>query len=249
MDKESGKTLLAKENLQIRDRIRELSKGTGENYNKISVQEALIIDSCPEPEKEFKKKTLFVRKNLQTVMDVAAALLEVREKCLYRLRYNTFPEYIQQEFDYSKSRAYQLIRAKELAVRINSELDDEVLVNESQCRELLRLKKFDKTDKQQVNVESTFKARLKLIKQLKSKDIISTNKIAIEVDKIILADEKKRSANITLDEYRDSFAKSCKGIKSMFDNILEKNKLKNDDQVELKKIAIKELENLISQLK
>ena len=239
--------IASKDNSKVRDRIREFSKCKDENYKKINIREALHINEYKDPVKVFDEKTKFVKNNLLTVMEVAATLMEVRDKCLFRLKYNSFAEYVSQEFDYSKSRAYQLIRAKELAGKINQELDENILANESQCRELLRLKKYTSSDNQQVDADATFEAQCQLVKRLHKIDNISTNSIAIEVNKIIENDNLSRLESLAFKDCCDNFSKSCSGIKKMFDNIVDKCSLDDEEQFQFKEHAIKELKQILSE--
>jgi hypothetical protein len=52
-----------------------------------------------------------IKKGLNTFVEVGQALLEIRDKKLYRIEYNTFEEYCKQKWQISRPRSYQLIEA------------------------------------------------------------------------------------------------------------------------------------------
>jgi hypothetical protein len=73
-----------------------------------------------------------IEKGYQAFIEVGAALIEVRDKKLYRVQYPTFADYIEQRWKISRSRAYQLITAGLLSTQVD-------IQNERQARELNRL--------------------------------------------------------------------------------------------------------------
>jgi len=52
-----------------------------------------------------------IKKGLNTFVEVGQALLEIRDKKLYRIEYKTFEEYCKQKWRISRPRSYQLIEA------------------------------------------------------------------------------------------------------------------------------------------
>ena len=52
-----------------------------------------------------------IKKGLNTFVEVGQALLEIRDKKLYRIEYKTFEEYCKQKWQISRPRSYQLIEA------------------------------------------------------------------------------------------------------------------------------------------
>ena len=70
------------------------------------------------------------------LMNVAAALYEIREKRLYLEEYKTFALFIENECDYSRPRVYQLIKAVEGQKKLSTNVDKPEPVNSAVAREI-----------------------------------------------------------------------------------------------------------------
>jgi hypothetical protein len=68
------------------------------------------------------------------LMNVAAALYEIREKKLYLEEYKTFGDFIENECDYSRPRVYQLIKAVEGQKKLSTNVDKSEPVNSTVAR-------------------------------------------------------------------------------------------------------------------
>jgi hypothetical protein len=68
------------------------------------------------------------------LMNVAAALYEIREKKLYLEEYKTFGDFIENECDYSRPRVYQLIKAFEGQKKLSTNVDKSEPVNSTVAR-------------------------------------------------------------------------------------------------------------------
>jgi hypothetical protein len=79
-----------------------------------------------------------IAQGFQTFVDVAHALMAIREQRLYRQSYATFEEYLRQRWDLSRPRAYQLIDAAQVVDAVSTMVDI-VPVNERQARPLASL--------------------------------------------------------------------------------------------------------------
>lgn len=73
-----------------------------------------------------------IQKGYHAFIEVGAALIEVRDKKLYRAQAETFADYVETRWKISRSRAYQLISAGLLSTQVD-------IQNERQARELKRL--------------------------------------------------------------------------------------------------------------
>ena len=230
-----------------RDAIQKLQKHS-KGLKEISAEDAKCISSVDDPKKEYQDKTKYIKKHFKTVMQVAEYLRCIHDKRLYRLEYNTFEEYLQTEFNYTRGRGYQLIDADKVAYEMNEKLGKTVITNESQCRELLRLKIYTNIDHQKVDNVKTSRARLGLLERLiKDKSNVKTSDIAKEVDKLLEAETRNQS--ITVNEYNERFESTCRGVSKVLENIFKDDNLKPEDKVSIKDNAIKELEEVLRKLK
>lgn len=219
------------------------------DLKKITHQEALIIAKIEGPKKLYEKDTKYVQKHFETVMKVAAKLQYIKDNELFRFYYNTFEEYLQNEFNYTRSRAYQLIRANQLSNYIDEKVGKEIITTEPQCRELLRLKLYEDVDHQKVDTDKTNEARVKVVKKLnKDNELIKTCDIAKEVDKILAKENDKESKNKTVDSYTQSFTNTCKGVSKILSNIFDNDNLNADDRKAIKDNAILQLNQLVEKL-
>lgn len=76
-----------------------------------------------------------LKKINQAFLDGAEALREMRDKKLYRHKYETFEEYCQEEHGWGRQRAYQLIEASEIKKSLPENVNN-CLQNEGQVRAL-----------------------------------------------------------------------------------------------------------------
>lgn len=78
-----------------------------------------------------------IERGLGVVYKVAAALLAIREKKLYRADYDTFKSYVEQRWDITEQRAYQLLDAAQIRSQLENSTTVEVLpTSERQTRPL-----------------------------------------------------------------------------------------------------------------
>lgn len=81
-----------------------------------------------------------IRQGLNTFVDVGNALLEIRDKRLYRQEYSTFEEYCREQWSFTKQRAYQLMDAATVVDTIQkSTIVDFFPKTETQARPLASL--------------------------------------------------------------------------------------------------------------
>ncbi len=79
-----------------------------------------------------------IKQGLNTFVDVGNALLEIRDKRLYRADYSTFEGYCQERWGFSRSRAHRLIEAAETTKNLLP-IGNTLPLNESQARPLTSL--------------------------------------------------------------------------------------------------------------
>lgn len=96
-----------------------------------------------------------IRKGQQTFYEVGRALMEIRDRGLYRdvKGYDTFEAYCRAEWDISRPRAYQLIDAAEIKNNLST-IVDTVPTTESQARPLARLEPDKQREVWQMAVET-----------------------------------------------------------------------------------------------
>lgn len=78
-----------------------------------------------------------IERGLQTFREVGEALVEIRDKRLFRMSHPTFEAYVGERWQLARARAYQLMGAAEVAKVLGPSGGD--LVNEAQARELVPL--------------------------------------------------------------------------------------------------------------
>ena len=61
-----------------------------------------------------------IRQGLNTFVDVGNALLEIRDKRLYRQEYSTFEEYCREQWGMKQSRAYQFMDSAKVVGNLQS---------------------------------------------------------------------------------------------------------------------------------
>lgn len=80
-----------------------------------------------------------IEKGLKTFVEVGLALLEIRDKQLFRLSHTSFEAYCRDRWSMDRQRAYQLMGAAEVA----QILPPDSVANESQARELVPVMNAD----------------------------------------------------------------------------------------------------------
>lgn len=96
-----------------------------------------------------------ITRNLQSFYEVGRALMEIRDRGLYRdvLGFATFEEYCKAKWDFSRIRAYQLIEAVEVRENVLTQVNIEPL-SEKQLRPLARLEPEQQREAWQKAVET-----------------------------------------------------------------------------------------------
>lgn len=102
-----------------------------------------------------------VEKGLEAFVAVGEALLEIRDRGLYRESHATFREYLAVRWQLSRSRGYQLIDAAQVSGALSTAVDLEPPANEAQARALVPLR-----DDEEALVETWRKLRDRHGKQL-----------------------------------------------------------------------------------
>lgn len=88
--------------------------------------------------KDFTKLDSVIAKGLATFVDVGRALLEIRDRKLYRENYETFEQYCSQRHQLEERRAYQLMDSASIVEDLKKLNHGSTFPsNERQCRELL----------------------------------------------------------------------------------------------------------------
>jgi hypothetical protein len=122
-----------------------------------------------------------------------------------------------------------------------------VLVTESQCRELLKLKIYNglSEDKQ-----ASDKKRLEIVKKIYEKDgRAGTTSIVEEVEKAMGLEKTKYAENKPIEKYSSELKSSVNSIQTKLNNILSSKKWTASETKEIKDTAIKQIEELLKELK
>ena len=92
-------------------------------------------------QRAFQKAERTIATGMKAFVAVGRALKEIRDRRLYRERYETFEAYCIQRWDFSRPRAYQLCAASDVLADLSTIVDFKLLPeNEGQVRPLTRLK-------------------------------------------------------------------------------------------------------------
>ena len=234
-----------KEVTEIKQKIIAIQEKTKCNVKAVNADEARLINKYSDPLKELNDSTKFIHRNLNILMEVAAKLRIVKENKLYRLKYDRFEDYLKIEFNYTRSRAYQLTRADEVAKYINFETGQTIITNEAQCRELLRLKIYKDKAHQEVDTEESNKARLKLVNQLTDEyEKVEATVLSENIDKIMEENQNFVRRTRKVDEFNDIIEKTCKGVRTVVNNVINSKKWSEDEKQEIIAKASDELKNL-----
>lgn len=94
-------------------------------------------DLTPMEKRHFAALERRIERGLTTFREVGLALLEIRDKRLFRLTHPTFESYCRDRWSMERSRAYQLMGAAEVAQYLPDDGDGHGPVNEAQARELV----------------------------------------------------------------------------------------------------------------
>ncbi len=97
-----------------------------------------------------------IRQGLNTFVDVGNALLEIRDKRLYRQEYSTFEEYCNKQWNMKQSRAYQFMdSAKVVGILQSSTIVELLPTNEAQARPLASLEPAEQIEAWKRAITST----------------------------------------------------------------------------------------------
>lgn len=221
-----------------------------DKLKKITKKEAQLIHQAESAGESFSTSNEYIEKNINIAMKVAEHLWKIREYKLYRLEYNTFEDYVRDKLNYTRSRAYQLVRAHELATYINGEIQEGTLTTEPQCRELLRLKIYEDSDSRKENKEKSNAARLKIVKNVLDKNnFVKTSGIVAETEKAIDQEIKKHLESASKESCQHKIESSFKVVTTRLNKMFTSKEWASDDKEALKNKAIKELEALLKQIK
>jgi hypothetical protein len=216
-----------------------------EGLLKLTKNEKLAIKKVKDPQKTLNEHTTFVKKHFNTVMAVAEKLYYIKEHNLFRLKYNSFKEYVNKEFNYTRGRAYQLATAHEIAAYVNSSVGTEVLTTEPQCRELSKIKVYTKNDHQKVDNQKSNQKRLKLIQKILEKN---DNKISTQNIVDVVRKELDKGNTPFKERYENSIEKCCDNLLKMISKSEKKHNLKADDFALVKKTMLEKLQATLKEI-
>ncbi|MEI8246765.1 MAG: hypothetical protein WCI51_13110 [Lentisphaerota bacterium] len=214
----------------------------------LNEEEKKLIDDAARLGNTYEKSTEFIHSNINIVMEVARHLHIICNYKLYRLHYDTFEEYVEEEFNYTRGRAYQLTRAYDIAEYINNKLGPTVLTTEPQCRELLRLRIYK--DDEHEDEQQTQEARLALVKKiLEEHKTAKTSVIAKKVDKELKAVHEKRVQAKSVDKYKTEIQSTVARLQKKITDILSSKEWSDNERKKMKVVAIQELKKILKSLK
>ncbi len=219
-----------------------------EDVNKLKAEEENLIDDAEQKGFSYEKSTEFIKDNINIVMEVAKHLHIICDYKLYRLHYNTFEEYVEEEFNYTCGRAYQLTRAYNIAECINKELGSEVLTTEPQCRELLRLRIYK--DDEHEDEQQTQAARLALVKKiLEDHKRAKTSVIAVAVSEELAIVQDKRNQAKSVDKFTKEIQSTVSRVQTRITKLLESKKWSDNESNKIKAVVRQELRKILASLK
>ena len=220
-----------------------VAKAKGRTLKK---DEAELILKAQSKELYYKKLTTYIAEHINTAMQVAENLYIVREHKLYKLQYKTFEQYVKNEFDCTRGRAYQLTDAHELAEYINTEIGEQTLKTEPQCRELLKLKVYSDDEHKTFNKEESNKERLALIKQIDGERTPSriAEKVKVFLDSLTANKKKLPPKEYCLTKVKPSIKSICNRVKYLF----KAEDMSDEDKAAFKQSIVDELKKQIEQL-
>ena len=143
-------------------------------------------------------------------------------------------------------RANQLVNAEKIALLINGEVEENTIVNESQARELRKLRRYFPSGI--INQNATQKARIDLIRELKKEHgTVSARMITDRVAKLMKDQPRQRRAKFDLQKYEDALKKSMTANLTKFNKLYDR--LGTDAvKAQAKEAYLKELNALIAQI-
>lgn len=195
-----------------------------------------------------KECTDYIKANANTVMKVAEALYKVKENRLYLLKYKTFEAYVNDQFNFTRERAYQLTRAHEVAEDVNNAVDKKVIVNESQARALLKLLRF--TDDNKVDKQATLAARTELVRKVMSGDArVSSKMITKNVSDARKTSKVDKFKHLSEDKHQNALTSIINSYKNRLKRISENSDVSQEAKSKLKDDSIKSLKKLIDELR
>jgi len=218
-----------------------LEENNGKAGIKRSSDEVRMIIAANERKITYNECTKYIRENINTAMRVAEKLYAVKVNKLYKLRFDTFEEYVDEMFKFTRERAYQLTRAHEIAKYVNDKLGSEVIVNESQARELLKFKRFSDADV--IDIEATNIGRAELVNSIKGEcGSVSAKQISKKIKERMKDIKEDNSKKRKIEKYKRYFKASFIACKASLEKARvsdavskeEKENLKNDCLAELK---------------
>lgn len=193
---------------------------------------------------DYAKETKFIREHINVAMLVAEKIWKVQEYKLYRINYNSMKDYLKYEIGITYTRGYQLGKAHEISVYVNNAIGKQVLVNESQCRELQKLK---------CHKGEELKDYVKFVQKLMSEnDEITAPLIELEVKKVNgeIKEEKieKQRKNMTYDLAHNIIEQSLSRFNNGLDEIIYQSQFKGQSRKKVVNETIAHLKNIITKL-
>ena len=217
--------------------------------DELNAEEKELIAEAKKKDMSYETSTEFIKKHINIVMEVAKHLHIICGYKLYRQHYNTFEEYVSEEFNYTRGRAYQLTRAYDIAEYINDRIvGSKVLTTEPQCRELLRLRIYK--DDEHEDEQQTQAARLALVKKILEKDKrAKTSVIAAAVSDKLKTLQAKRVKTKSVEKLTQEIQSTVSRVQTRITNLLESKDWPNDEKDKIKAVAIEALEKILASLK
>ena len=216
--------------------------------DELNADEKELIAKAAELGRSYEKSTEFIKKHINIVMEVAKHLHIICGYKLYRQHYNTFEEYVSEEFNYTCGRAYQLTRAYHIAEYINKELGPTVLTTEPQCRELLRLRIYK--DDEHEDEQQTQEARLALVKKiLEDHKSAKTSVIAVAVSEELAIVQDKRNQAKSVDKFTKEIQSTVSRVQTRITKLLDSKKWSDNESNKMKAVVRKELRKILASLK
>ena len=215
----------------------------------LNAEEKKIIAEATQQGMSYEISTEFIKNNINIVMEVAKHLHIICDYKLYRLHYNTFEEYVEEEFNYTRGRAYQLTRAYDIAEYINDRIvGSKVLTTEPQCRELLRLRIYK--DDEHEDEQQTQAARLALVKKILEKDKrAKTSVIAAAVSEELAIVQDKRNQAKSVDKFTKEIQSTVSRVQTRITKLLDSKKWSDNESNKMKAVVRKELRKILASLK
>jgi hypothetical protein len=102
-----------------------------------------MVDGGVEPrarDLSVHEREALMQKGWTTFIEVGRALMQIRDRRLYRSQYSIFERYCRDKWQYAHSKAYYLIGAAEVSAHLSTIVDIPLPPHESQMRPLVGLK-------------------------------------------------------------------------------------------------------------